>query len=76
MPDNQVSTTDTCDKLDAKTLRRYKFGEVVLLASYSCALECKFHIHEVVEGPFDKALVKCPAAVQVEVVRVRNIDTD
>ena len=76
MPNNQVNTADTCDKLDIKTLQRYKFGEVVLLVSYSCAFKCKFHIHEVTEGPFDKALVKCPAAIQVEVVKVLNMSTD
>jgi hypothetical protein len=42
-------------------------AEVVLL-SYSCGLACKFHIHEVVVAPFDKAFLKCPAVAQVEVV--------
>ena len=67
MLDNHVKTTAECDRFDEKTFLRYKLAEVVLL-SYSCKLVCKFHIHNVVTAPFDKALLKCPAAIQVEVV--------
>jgi len=67
IPDNHVKTTVKCDRFDEKTFLRYKLAEVVLL-SYSCGLACKFHIHDVVVGPFDKAFLKCPAEAQVEVV--------
>ena len=68
MLDNHVKTTEPCARFDEKTLRVYKLEEVVLL-SYSCELECRFHIHDVTVAPFDKALLKCPAAIQVEVVK-------
>ena len=64
MLDNHVKTTEPCARFDEKALRVYKLEEVVLL-SYSCELECRFHIHDVTLAPFDKALLKCPAAVQV-----------
>ena len=64
---SHVKTNVPCDIFDEKTLRRYSAKEVVLL-SYSCGLTCKFHIQDVTVTPFDKALLKCPTAVQVEVV--------
>ena len=40
-----------------------------VLPSYSCEFMCRFHIQDVTVTPFDKALLKCPTAVQVEVVK-------